>query len=143
MSLGHVKSHLMMQVTKLGTDKDAKGAPPKSTSNLAGIAWEYFVADYLCSLATKRKENAKKAAEAAGILRKPDPGETHQIYHNETLQIIAKTNNPAETIDPAALNSELMKEVGIERAQQILAKAKKKSAPATSYSFVEAVGERV
>jgi hypothetical protein len=137
MSLALIKTHLLNSMSKLGTPRDAKASPPESTENRASIAWEYFIADYLCSIATKRKEVAKKAAEAAGVLTKPDEGETETVYRNESLQVIGKTNSAAERLDKSILTSELMKELGADKALVIINKATVKSTPATSYSVVE------
>jgi hypothetical protein len=140
MSLALVKAHLSAQLGKLGTAKDAKSQPPHSTSNTAALVYEYFVADFLCSLATKRKEAAKKACQEAGILVEPPEGETETVYKDETIQIIGQTKTASQTIDKAKLNSELMKEVGATKAQAIIANSSKKNKPATSFSFVSSDG---
>lgn len=139
MSLALVKLHLSSALSKLGTSKDAKSAPPEgSTDNRFAIAWEYFVADLLCSLATKRRKVAKEAAEEAGILVKPDEGETKIVYNSDGLQIVAKTKTAAETIDPVKLSALLIKELGAAKAQKIIKDSKKKNAPATTFDVVGA-----
>lgn len=138
MNLALVKLHINNSLSKLGTTKDAKSSPPEgaSSDNRFPIAWEYFVADLLCSLATKRKDVAKKAAVEAGILVKPDPGETVTIYNSGGLQLIAKTKQASITLDRAALSAELIKELGADKTQRILKKAEKHNTAATTYDFV-------
>lgn len=136
MSLALVKTHIASKLNKLGTSKDAQSAPPPSTDNRFAIAWEYFIADLLCSLATKRKKQAKEAAQEAGLLTKPKPGNTETVYQTEGLQIVGKTKQPAKTINRAKLSSNLMRELGAEKAQKIIADSEEEATAATEYSFV-------
>lgn len=111
--------------------------PFESTDNRATIAHEYFVADKLASIADKRKKEAKKQAQEAGILGDDYvPGVTKEVYSNEHFAIVAKTNNPAERIDKTILANELVKLLGKEKANAVLAKATVENNPATSFSFV-------
>jgi beta-phosphoglucomutase-like phosphatase (HAD superfamily) len=135
MNLSLTKLAITNTLNKLGTSQNGKSAPPPSTDNRFSIAWEYFVADFMASACNKRKEAAKKAAEEAGIITKPGVGETKTVYKADGLQIIGATKSPAERIDAALLHANLMKEFGEEKAQQILAKCKVKSSPATTFIF--------
>lgn len=141
MNLALVKGHLENAFRRFGTSRDAKSAPPSSMDNRAGLAWEYFVADQLCSLADKRKKLAKKACEEAGILSKPAVGSTEVVYNNETLQIVAQTKSPASRIDRTLLHSALMKRYGHAAAEEVINEATKQDSPATTFSFVGATQE--
>ena len=76
---------------------------PKCESNLAPIAWEFFVAKHVLSLANKRKENAEKAAIAAGVLfdneKKPhEPGRV-VAFNGEVVSIMAEIKKPSQRVD--------------------------------------------
>jgi hypothetical protein len=95
-----------------------------------------FVADALASMASKRKDEAKKAAIEAGILGGDYvEASTVQVYDNEFVSISAKTATASETLDKVKLFSELIKELGADKASMILVAASKKNKPATSYIF--------
>ncbi len=107
-----------------------------SSSNLAHLAHEYFIADLLASMAEKRKKMAKEAAEVAGLLvENAVPGSTVQTYSDEHLTITAKTNNPASRLDQTKLSSVLIKEIGATRAMQVIKECTVENKPATSYIF--------
>ena len=76
---------------------------PKCESNLAPIAWEFFVAKHVLSLAEKRKENAQKAAIAAGVLfdqeKTPRPPGREVAFNGEILSIVAEIKNPAKRVN--------------------------------------------
>jgi hypothetical protein len=137
MSLSEVKAHIASKVAKLGTVKDASSAPPSSTDNRIAIAWEYFIADLLASIAAKRKKDAKKAAEDAGLLAKPDPGNTETVYRTDGLCIVAKTKNPARTINRAKLSVNLMKRMSADEAQKLIKDSEDEASAATEYSFID------
>jgi hypothetical protein len=137
MSLNQIKANIVLAFAKIGTRNGT--ARPESSDNRFSIAYEYFVADTLASIASKRKENAKKAAETVGLLSIPKPGDTVTCYENEHLQIIAKTNSPAQRLDPTILSNELSKLIGVDKARAMIAKATVENKPATSYSFVAKV----
>lgn len=137
MSLNQTKANIALAFAKIGTKGSTER--PASDDNRWSVAYEYFIAATLSSIADKRKENAKKAAQEAGILTVPEPGETASSYDNEHLQIIAKTNNPASRLDATILSNELSKELGVDKARKIIAKATVNNKPATSYEFVAKV----
>ena len=112
-------------------------AQPQSDSNQFALAYEFFVADQLESAAKKRKETAKKACVEADLWdMKKVPGVTEELWSNEFVSIIAKTNNAAEKIDNDLLRNELMKKLGTDEAAKLLKKCMKSATPATTISFV-------
>jgi hypothetical protein len=134
MSYQLIKSKLSSAFSKIGNLNGT--SCPSSTDNRATIAHELFVADALASMASKRKDEAKKAAIEAGILGGDYvEASTVQVYDNEFVSISAKTATASETLDKVKLFSELIKELGADKASMILAAASKKNKPATSYIF--------
>ena len=134
MSYQQTKSKVSAAFSKIGNVNGTSA--PTSLDNRASIAHEYFIADTLASMATKRKDEAKKAAIEAGILGSDYvEGQTQQVYDNEHLSISAKTNQAVEALDKTKLFSELIKVVGAEKAAVLMASATKKNKPATSYIF--------
>lgn len=122
---------------KIGTTNGT--GPLESRDNRSSIAYELYVADKLASLADARKKKAKEAAQEAGILGDKStfvPGTAVQVYDNEYLEIVAKTSNPASRIDKTALENELVKALGRNKATDLLSKVTKENAAATSYQFV-------
>ena len=134
MSLATLKGKVASAFNKIGTTNGT--APPTSQENRASIAYEYFVADLLASLANKRKDVAKAEATNAGLLNAPEIGLSQTSYENEHLQIIGKTNAPASRIDATILSNELTKKYGSAEAQRIVKLATVANKPATSYTFV-------
>lgn len=132
MSIKLAKHKLEIQ----GAFNEIGNSRPKHSDNIFPLIWDYFVADLLASLATKRKEHAKKALEDIGVLTKPSVGESKIIYSTDGLQIVGQTKQPSETIDRAKLNSELIKRYGLKVATDILKASTKVNNPATVYSFV-------
>jgi hypothetical protein len=136
MSLADVKIKVSTAFAKIGNVNGT--AMPQNDDNRFSIAWEYLIAKALKSMAEKREEKAKEAAKSAGLLDGDfEPGTTVTTYRNSAFNIIAKTANPASRIDAAVLNSELMKELGVVKAAEIIAKATVKNKAATSFDFVE------
>ena len=112
-------------------------APPHSNSNLFSIAYEYFIADSLASIAAKRKDQAKKAALEAGLLEgKFIPGTDERVFTCAELDIIAKISNPATRIDAATLRGKLIREVGDKKAEEIIKFATRENKPVTCFTFV-------
>lgn len=113
-------------------------APPQSKDNRFSVAYEFFIASTLASIANKRKEVAKAEAERMGILGEAyTEGSTKQVYSSEEFDIVAKTASAAARLDKAKLMTELIKEVGESKAIKIVAKATTTNKPATSFEFVE------
>ena len=76
---------------------------PRSESNLAPYAWEYWVACHVASLANKRKENAERAAVNAGVLidkeKNPKPPGTRDVIYHDDVSIILEVRKPSERVD--------------------------------------------
>lgn len=134
--LALIKPHLSGAFAKLGTKDDTKGAAPQSADNRFADVWEYFVADFLCTIATKRKETAKKKLTEMGVLTKPAVGATETLYNKSGVQLVGTTKSPAVSIDRAMLSAELTKRFGAKKAMDIIQAAEKEAAPATVYSFI-------
>ena len=87
-------------------------------------------------MATKRKDEAKKAAMSAGILGEDYvEGDTRQVYENEYLNISSKTATASKTIDKTKLMNELVKALGNEKAGKVMELVQKENKPATSFIF--------
>lgn len=103
---------------------------PKCESNLAPVAYEYWLAQHLASRANKRKEQAEKRAIDAGVLFDKDkhprePGTRETIYACEIVSVNVEVRNPATRVDVSALlkflaekgvNQKLL-DVALEQAQ--------------------------
>ncbi len=134
MSLNDKKASALKAFDKIG--KSNGTAPPESQDNRASIAYEYFIADALAGYATKRKEKAKKDAEAAGLLgEEKKPGDTVETYTNEHLTISARTAQPVERLDKTVLFNNLSKKYGAQEALAIIADATVENKAATTYLF--------
>lgn len=134
MSYQEIKPKISTAFSKIGMQNGT--ASPSSLDNRAAIAHELFVADTLASMATKRKDEAKKAAMSAGILGENYvEGSTVQTYDNEFLNISAKTATASKTIDKTKLMNELIKALGVEKAGKVMESVQKENKPATSFIF--------
>lgn len=134
MSYQQIKPKISNAFSKIGTQNGT--SCPSSLDNRATIAHELFVADTLASMATKRKDEAKKAAMSAGILGEDYvEGATVQTYDNEYLNISAKTATASKGIDKTQLMNELVKALGAEKAAKIMVACEKVNKPATSFIF--------
>jgi hypothetical protein len=76
---------------------------PKCESNLASIAWEYFVAKHVLSLANKRKDNAEKAAIEAGVLfdaeKNPHQPGREVAFNGEIVVVAVEVKKPSERVN--------------------------------------------
>jgi len=86
---------------------------PRSDSNQAPYAWEYWVACHLASLANKRKEKAEAAAVANGVLidkeKNPKPAGTRElIFNSDVVGITLEVRNPSERVDPEDMAKRLI-----------------------------------
>lgn len=121
---------------KIGTSNGT--AMPQNDDNRFSIAYEYLVAKKLKSLAEGREKKAKEAAQSAGLLNGDfEPGTTITTYKNKAFNIVAKTNQPAERIDPNLLKAKLMIAIGADKAEKIIKQCTVTNKAATSYDFVE------
>jgi hypothetical protein len=91
---------------------------PKCESNLATIAWEFFVAKHVLALATKRKDNAEKAAKEAGVLfdNEKDPHTPGRIvtFSGEVVGVIAEIKSPGQRVNIDLFAEHLIK-AGVKR----------------------------
>lgn len=134
MSILQIKAKLSQRFADLGNKNGT--APLDSTDNRASIAHEFYVADSLRSMANKRYEVAKKAAENAGmLLDDPIAGSTVVTYENEHVSLSAKVASPVKRLDTSKLSSALMKKIGSEEAAKLLDSCYTENKPAVSYSF--------
>ena len=76
---------------------------PKCESNLAPVAWEYFVAKHVLSLAQKRKDNAEKAAIEAGVIfsseKTPHEPGREMAFNGEIVAIALEVRKGAERVN--------------------------------------------
>jgi hypothetical protein len=77
---------------------------PKSGNNLEPYAWDLWLAHHVLSLATKRKEQAEKAAIAAGVIidkeKHPRPGGTREVVFNgDVVSVSLEVRYPSARVD--------------------------------------------
>lgn len=131
-----VVSKIGLAFNKIG--KSNGTTQPLDSSNTFPLAWEYFVAHRLKGMAEKRLDDAKKACASAGMLGDRAAfvaGTTVQTYGSDLLSINARTSQPAERLDKAKLRSELVKEFGIAKTDNIIKKSTVYNAAAVTYEF--------
>jgi len=134
MSLVDKKALAIKNFNKLGVSNGT--APPESEDNRFSIAYEYFIADALASVAAKRKELAKAAALEAGVLgdkEEQKEGNSYNVFDSSGLFIVARVATAVKALDKTKLQSELIKEVGGEKASKIIEAATKTNKPAITY----------
>ena len=134
MSLVDKKALAIKNFNKLGTSNGT--AKPESEDNRFSIAYEYFIADALASVAAKRKDIAKAAALEAGVLGDKDEqkeGNSYSVYSSDGLSIVARVATAVERLDKTALMNELVKHLGAEKAAHIMSAASKTNKPAITY----------
>lgn len=102
-----VKNKLMDAInTTLGSiGREPSTRPPRTKSNAAPTAWEYFVATHILAQAAARVKQAKEAAIAAGIIADEGypAGTDELIYSGEQIGIHLTVAAPTKRIDPAKL----------------------------------------
>jgi hypothetical protein len=92
---------------------------PKSSDNREPAAWELYVAHHVLSLATKRKEQAEKAAIAAGVIidkeKHPRPGGTREVVFNgDVVSVSLEVRQPSERVS-APLLCDYLNNKGVSR----------------------------
>jgi hypothetical protein len=90
-------------------------APPESTSNTFGAAYELFVASELRSIANKRYDVAKAQAVEAGVIDEEKAIEGAEIatHNNELFDVTLKKASSSMTLDKTALKNNLSKLAGM------------------------------
>jgi hypothetical protein len=117
--------------------KTSGSAPPDSTSNTFGIAYELFIAEHLRSMASARYDAAKEAATLAGVIQSDYDVGTHVPFNADGLQIVAKRNKDSTALDKALLSNNLVKDFKLTQPQVavLLTKSSKPKKGATTHSF--------
>ena len=109
--LERVKNILVEEINSafrtIGTGAPTR--PPKvKKSNTGVIAWEYFIAKHLYTMASARRKRATEEAIAAGVIfdheREPHDVTTgEQIYQDECVTIMLTVSNSAPRVNPEKL----------------------------------------
>jgi hypothetical protein len=134
MSLVDKKALAIKNFNKLGVSNGT--SPPESSDNRFTIAYEYFIADALASVAAKRKDIAKAAALEAGVLgdrEEQKEGNSYNVFSSDDLFIVARVATAVKTLDKTKLMSELVKLVGVEKTAAIIEACSKSNKPAVTY----------
>lgn len=86
-------------------------APPESSSNTFGAAYELFVASELRSAANKRYDAAKAAANEAGVIDEDKTIEGSEVatHVNKYFDVTMKRAASSTTLDKTMLKNELAK----------------------------------
>jgi hypothetical protein len=112
-------------------------APPEGKDNRLGVAYEFYIANHLRSMANARYDAAKDAALDAGVIDINYPVGTHIPYHADGLSIIAKRNNDSSTLDKTLLANNLQKDHGFDesKTRELIQKSSNPRKGALSYDF--------
>lgn len=113
MDAAKLKGNVQKHLDKIGGDK-ATGLPDNVGDNLPHepAAWELMIAGIIRSYGEKRYDNAKKAAEEAGILGKSAdavPGSKTVTYDGAYVSVIRSVNNASDKLDNKKFIAELRK----------------------------------
>jgi len=137
MKIIHLKAAIQKQLSNIG--KKNGSAPPESTSNAFGAAYELFVASELRSAANKRYDVAKEQATDVGIIdeEKLVEGSEIAVHSNEYFDVTMKQASSSSTVDKTKLKSTLMVECNLDEksAQKIIDKASKPRKGAVTIGF--------
>jgi hypothetical protein len=133
----HLKAAIQKSLSNIG--KRNGSAPPESTSNTFGAAYELFVASELRSAANKRYDVAKEAAKDAGVIDEAKAVEGAEIAtnSNEYFDGTMKQASASSTIDKTKLKSTLMVACNLneKQADDIIAAASKPRKGAVTIGF--------
>lgn len=111
---------------------------PKTTSDNGALVKELLVASTAATVANARKDKAKKAIIAAGLVDSEyAPGEV-EAYRDKQFVLTAKTKEPTQKLDQAILREALNK-AGLSKAKidKAFVEATVSNKPATSYEVTE------
>lgn len=132
-----LKAAIQKSLSRIG--KSNGSAPPESSSNTFGPAYELFVASEIRSAANKRYEKAKEAAFAAGVIDEEACVEGAEIatHNNEYFDVTMKKASASSTLDKTMLRNHLMKEFNLDdkTADQVIAKSSKPKKGAVTIGF--------
>ena len=109
MEIIHRKAAVQKAFSKIG--KSNGSAPPESTSNTFGPAYELFVASELRSAANKRYDVAKATCVELGILdeEKAVEGAEIAVYKTQLFDVTMKKAASGTTLDRVKLKNALSK----------------------------------
>jgi len=105
----HLKAAIQKSLSNIG--KRNGSAPPESTSNAFGAAYELFVASELRSAANKRYDVAKQQATDVGVIDEEKLMEGAEIatHQNEYFDVTMKQASSSQTLDRTKLSVTLAK----------------------------------
>jgi hypothetical protein len=144
-----VASNISNKMKKLFGDIGAKNgteAPP-SKNNSESIAWEYYVAFNLASMAEARKKAAIQECIKAGVLfdhtKNPaEPGTERSVFNGENITINLKVSQSTPIFDSGKLKGVLLRHrISSEVADKIYDECLKDRAPSHTFRPVPVVGD--
>jgi len=137
MEIIHLKAAIQKALSNIG--KKNGSAPPQSTSNAFGVAYELFVSNELRSAANKRYDVAKELAKEAGVIDEEKLIEGAEIatHSNEFFDVTMKQASSSNTVDKTKLKSQLMLQFNLDEksAQAVIDKASKPRKGAVTIGF--------
>jgi len=137
MQIIHLKAAIQKALSNIG--KKNGSAPPESTNNAFGVAYELFVASELRSAANKRYDVAKEMAKEAGVINEEYLIEGAEIatHQNEYFDVTMKQASSSSTVDKTKLKSQLMLQFNLDEksAQAVIDKASKPRKGAVTIGF--------
>jgi len=136
-----IKNKLMSNINSvfgvIGTTTETR--PTRiSKNNTALVAWEFFVASHLQTMAQARRKKARELAIEAGVLfdsdKEPrDPGTNDTVYEDENMFITVTVKNPATRINTDILLEQLVGKVSKQVLDDAVAKATFETKPAHEF----------
>jgi len=133
----HLKAAIQKSLSNIG--KRNGSAPPESTSNAFGAAYELFVASEIRSAANKRYDVAKQQATDVGVIDEEKLMEGAEIatHSNEYFDVTMKQSASSSSVDKTKLKSVLMVEFNLDdkTAQAVIDKASKPRKGAVTIGF--------
>lgn len=138
MKILEIKASIVKTFNNIG--KKNGSAPPESGSNTFPVAFEFFVADNLRSIANKRYDVAKAAALAVGVLGDPETyveGTITNIYEADLFDIAAKKASGTTMLDKTQLANNLAKKGWkADEIQELVDDSSKPRKGATTYEMI-------
>lgn len=110
MKMIDIKVAIQKAFQKIGKSNGHAPPDPPPASNTFPIAYEFFVADNLRSLANKRYEAAKTAARSAGVLGEEEAyveGSTVTTFESELFDVAAKKASSTTMLDKTVMSNQL------------------------------------
>lgn len=140
MKMIDIKVAIQKAFQKIGKSNGHAPPDPPPASNTFPIAYEFFVADNLRSLANKRYEAAKEAAQKAGVLgdeAEYQEGSTITTFNSDLFDVAAKKARGSRTLDKTELSNYLNRK-GWKQAEidELLVKGSKPRKGAVTFEVV-------